>query len=159
MTKDQYCEKHANTHGILFDKIVVAAAIFHPVQHKMYIVKRTPTKPYYPEVFELPSANVDVSEKSLMHALSRGVKEKTGFDIKKIIAQLEPSLCFAKQKIYLQLTYVIEVEGDFTHIDGVEQSVCVWADEAESELLGIGKKMNEEMKNAVASAWAWKDDQ
>lgn len=70
MTKIQYQQDQP------YDKVIIGVAIFHPTNGKICLLKRTADEIYYPNVFELPSGNVDSSDLPLMHALVREVKEE-----------------------------------------------------------------------------------
>lgn len=118
------------------------------------------TEMYYPNVFELPSGNVDFSDKSLLQALYREVREETGFAVKKIVAELDPFFYSTEklvmgnmvEKSCVQLNYVVEVCGDLIQVNPEEHSVGIWAGEEEFKQL----EMTEGMKGVVSGAWEWK---
>jgi 8-oxo-dGTP pyrophosphatase MutT (NUDIX family) len=62
-------------------------------------LKRAPHEPYFPNVFELPSGKVDPDGPTLKHALAREVREETGLDVTKILAELKPMVYITKKTI------------------------------------------------------------
>lgn len=72
-----------------YDKVVVAAANAHTGTKEICLLKRNADEINYPNVFELPSRNVDPTDSSLLSALKREVKEETGFKIRQVVLELD----------------------------------------------------------------------
>ena len=175
MTKAQYRFNHLNVAGEPFDKIVVGAAIFKSATTlephetcKILLLKRSAHEVYYPNVFELPSGNVDDNDASIKHALAREVKEETGVNVSCVIAEL-PEVLYSTdkqvatadgttklvRKTCVQLNFVVEAEGNVISVNPEEHSVGVWASEEDLDRL----EMTEGMRSVVKNAMAWKESQ
>jgi len=168
MTKEQFRRRYTSKNGLPFDKIVVGAAIFHPYEERICLLKRNADEMYYPNVFELPSGNVDVTDSSILSALKREVKEETGFEVIKVYHELEPFHYFTVKMIpgklvkksCAQLNYVVFVQktwknrGEYIKVNPEEHSSSVWANYRDLEQL----QMTEGMKIVVSDALKWWKD-
>lgn len=173
MTRSQYRHRHSSADNQPYDKIVIGAAILEsPVSsmegtiRTIMLLKRSAHEIYYPNVFELPSGNVDDSDASLKHALAREVKEETGLNVRHVLAQL-PDFTYHTEKRVLtkdrtaslvkktcvQLNFVVEVDGNDIQVNPDEHSVGVWATEEEVR----GLEMTDDMRSVVANALAWRE--
>lgn len=173
MTRSQYRLHHPSADNQPYDKIVIGAAIFEsPVSstegtiRTIMLLKRSAHEIYYPNVFELPSGNVDDSDASLKHALAREVKEETGLHVSHVLAQLpdftyhtekrvlaEDGTASLVKKTCVQLNFVVEVDGNDIQVNPDEHSVGVWATEEEVR----GLEMTDGMRSVVANALAWRE--
>lgn len=96
-------------------------------------MKRTANEIYYPNVFELPSGNIDLTDENLARALEREVREETGFRVVKIVAELEPFYYDTRKEVggnivrksCVQLNYVVEVDGVEIRVNAEEHEVGV----------------------------------
>lgn len=171
-TKSSYRTHFPSPSGSPYSKIIVGAAIFHPspsTTPKILILKRLATEPYYPNVFELPSGNVDDKDATLGDALVREVKEETGLDVVGVEAELESFTYFTEKvaggqlvrRSCVQLNFVVEVgngdgkgEGWFEVNEG-EHSEGRWVSRDEVD----GVEMTDGMRGVVKGALAWKEAQ
>lgn len=95
-----------------------------------------------------------------MTALTREVKEETGFGVTKVVAELDPFLYFTEKtvagnlikKSCIQLNFVVEVDGETIQVNPEEHSIGIWAGESDFERL----EMTEGMRGVVSGAWKWK---
>lgn len=170
LTREAYRLRALSPGGKPYDKVVVGAAIFHPASTKghtpnILLLKRSANEIYYPNVFELPSGNVDVNDPSIMHGLAREVVEETGLRMTRVIAEL-PEFLYSTEKhtrdedgklttlrkSCVQLNFVVAVDGDVIQVSPEEHSVGEWATrERVMEL-----DMTEGMRSVVINALDWK---
>ncbi|KAL6836723.1 NUDIX hydrolase domain-like protein [Trichoderma sp. SZMC 28015] len=161
--------------GRQYDKLVVGAAIFRHIQNLtssktpcILLLKRAPHEPYFPNIFELPSGKVDLSDLTLKHALVREVKEETGLDIIKISAQLSPMAYQTEKTIKsdagveslviksaIQLNYVVSVSDGMVKLSIDEHSESLWATEEELDELDI----TDETRGIIREAFQWSSSQ
>ncbi|KAM0332194.1 hypothetical protein ACHAQA_002469 [Verticillium albo-atrum] len=127
MTKEkaQGWANHAMPSSI--DKITVGAAIVRTGKtgrSEILLLKRAAHETYYPGVFEIPGGKVDDSDASIRDAVVREVHEETGLAITKIVNSLTPFVYTTEKqvgeglrvqiirRVAVQLSYLVEVEGD-----------------------------------------------
>lgn len=165
MTKEQFLQTYTLKSGLPYDKIIVGAAIFHPYEERICLLKRNANKMYYPNVFELPGGNVNVTDSSILSALKRKVRQETGFEVAKVYHELEPFHYFTVKMIpgklvkksCVQINYVVFVQktrrnrGEYIEVNPEEHSSSVWASYADLGQLW----MTEEMKMVVSDALKW----
>lgn len=173
MTRAQYSYEHLTVDGEPFDTLVIGAAIFKSSilpelteAPKILLLKRSTREIYYPNVFEIPSGNVDDSDISLKDALAREAKEETGLDVKRVIAEL-PEYPYHTDKLAhnangtaqlirkscVQLNFVAEFEGDEIQVSPDEHSVGLWATRKDVK----GLDMTDGMWSVVVDALAWEE--
>jgi 8-oxo-dGTP pyrophosphatase MutT (NUDIX family) len=90
MTRTEFRNSHFSNNGKLYDKIVIGAIVFKG--RHILLLKRAAHEIYYPNVFELPSGNVDETDPTLGHALAREVKEETGLTIASVLSEFVPTI-------------------------------------------------------------------
>jgi 8-oxo-dGTP pyrophosphatase MutT (NUDIX family) len=156
MTRAEFRETHFSSTGKPYDKIVIGAIVF--IGNRILLLKRASDEIYYPNVFELPSGNVDETDPTLAHALSREFKEKTGLHIKSVLSELLPPFEYETSKMVggvqvskscVQVNFVVGVEGDEIVVNPEEHSVGIWAGTDEFERL----EMTEGMRGLVRKAF------
>ncbi|KAL6807983.1 NUDIX hydrolase domain-like protein [Trichoderma sp. SZMC 28013] len=172
---NEFREYQLSVSGRQYDKLVVGAAIFRHIPTLtsskspcILLLKRAPHEPYFPNVFELPSGKVDLSDPTLKHALVREVKEETGLDVTKILTQLGPMTYQTEKtvksdagveisvvKSAVQLNYVVSVSDGIVKLSVIEHSESRWAAEEELGELDI----TDETKAIIREAFQWSASQ
>jgi 8-oxo-dGTP pyrophosphatase MutT (NUDIX family) len=156
MSRSEFRDTHSSSTGKLYDKIIIGAIIFQG--NRILLLKRAAHEIYYPNVFELPSGNVDDTDPTLGHALAREVKEETGLTITSVLSELLPPFEYKTSKAVggvqvskscMQVNFVAEVEGDEIVVNPEEHSVGTWAEVDELE----GLEMTDCMKGLVRRAF------
>ena len=156
MIRAEFRDTHLSSTGKPYDKIVIGAIVFKG--NRILLLKRAAHEIYYPNVFELPSGNVDETDPTLGHALAREVKEETGLTITSVLSELLPPFEYETSKMVggvqvskscVQVNFVVEVEGDQIVVNLDEHSVGIWAG---AEELG-GLEMTEGMRVLVRQAF------
>jgi 8-oxo-dGTP pyrophosphatase MutT (NUDIX family) len=159
MTRTEFRDSHFSNTGKPYDKIVIGAIVF--TDNRILLLKRAAHETYYPNVFELPSGNVDETDPTLGHALAREVEEETGLDVTFVLSELLPPFEYETSKIVggvqvsrscVQVNFVVEMEGDEIVVNPEEHSVGIWAGADELE----GLEITEGMRGLVRKAF---DDQ
>lgn len=171
----EFREYQLSASGRQYDKLVVGAAIFRHIPNStsskipcILLLKRAPHEPYFPNIFELPSGKVDLSDLTLKYALVREVKEETGLDITKISTQLSPMI-YQTEKIIkndvgvetfvvksaIQLNYVVSVSDGMVELSVDEHSESRWATEEELDELDI----TDETRAIIREAFQWSASQ
>ncbi|KAH0532209.1 hypothetical protein TsFJ059_000932 [Trichoderma semiorbis] len=171
----EFRECQLSASGRQYDKLVVGAAIFRHIPKLtssktpcILLLRRAPHEPYFPNIFELPSGKVDLTDPTLKHALVREVKEETGLDITKISAQLSPMIYQTEKTIKsdagaetfvvksaIQLNYVVSVSDGVVKLSVDEHSESRWATEEELDELDI----TDETRGIVREAFQWSANQ
>lgn len=158
MTLSEFRATYPSQSGKPFDKIVVGAIISKDGGQRILLLRRAEHETYYPNMFELPSGNVDDTDATLGAALRREVAEETGLGITSVISEMQPFEYVTSKtvegvvvcKICLQLNFIVNV-GDYeVKIDPAEHSVAVWADVVDLTRL----EMTDGMRSLVGSAFA-----
>jgi len=157
MTRSEFRTSQPSSNGKPYDKIVVGAIAFK--NNKVLLLKRSEQEIYYPNVFELPSGNVDNSDQSLAHALAREVEEETSLKISCVTGELSPPFEYETSKMVdgvtitkqcIQDNFLVEVEGEEILPSPEEHSVGIWA--AEDEVDGL--EMTEGMRKLVKQVFS-----
>jgi 8-oxo-dGTP pyrophosphatase MutT (NUDIX family) len=156
MTRAEFRDSQFSSAGKPYDKIVIGAIIFK--ENRILVLKRAAHEIYYPNVFELPSGNVDETDPTLGHALAREVQEETGLNITSVLSELLTPFEYETSKMVedvqvskscVQVNFVVEVEDDEIVVNPEEHSVGIWAGADEFE----GLEMTEGMRGLVRQAF------
>ena len=168
---DEFRKLQPAVSGHPYDKVVVGAAALRFTSDlsssktpSILLLKRAPHEPYFPNVFELPSGKVDLSDPTLKDALAREVQEETGLDVTEILAELKPMIymtektvtddngrAFLVSKSAIQLNYVVSLSGSEVKLSADEHSESCWATEKDLDKLDI----TSEMRTVVQEAFKW----
>lgn len=116
----------------MFDKIVISSIILKI--SKLLLLKHAAHEIYYPNVFELPSGNVESTDPTLAHALAREAGEEAGLKVIRVVQELLPPFEYETntmvggvevRKMCVQINFLGEVEGGEARVNVEEHSVAV----------------------------------
>jgi 8-oxo-dGTP pyrophosphatase MutT (NUDIX family) len=132
MTRAEFRDSHFSNNGKPYDKIVIGAIVFKG--NRILLLNRAAHEIHFPNVFELPSGNVDETDPTLVHALAREVEEETGLNITYVLSELLPPFEYETSKMVggvqvskscVQVNFVVEVEGDEIVVNPEEHAVGI----------------------------------
>ncbi|KAH8683201.1 hypothetical protein BGZ60DRAFT_524539 [Tricladium varicosporioides] len=160
MSKAEFQFNHQSSTNKPYNKIVAGAVILSSDSTKILLLKRSPNKAYYPNVIELPWGNIDTTDLTLGHALSRVVLEKTGPIVKSVTSKLPIPFEYKSMKLVdgmcvskscVQVNFIVEVHEleSEVKINPKEHCYGLWVGDRELE----GLEMTESMRGVVRTAF------
>lgn len=159
MTRVDFRTNYLTSSGTKYNKVVIGAICFN--DSKILLLKRSPNEIYYPNVFELPSGNVDDTDASLESALCREVEEETGRKVATFISELEPHFKYQTTKLVegvqvtkscVQVNFVVVIDPGDVVVNPEEHTVGAWFTQSEIEELEMTDGMREVVRSAFASS-------
>ncbi|KAH6684279.1 hypothetical protein B0J14DRAFT_572546 [Halenospora varia] len=160
MSRAEFQFNHHSSTNKPYDKIVVGAVILSSDSTKILLLKRSPNEAYYPNVFELPCGNVDTTDATLGHALSRVVFEKTGLRVKSVVSELPIPFEYENTKLVdgvrvskscVQVNFIVEVHELQSEVKISPKEHCYGSWVGEGGLEGL--EMMESMRGIVRTAF------
>jgi 8-oxo-dGTP pyrophosphatase MutT (NUDIX family) len=131
MTCSQVQQINLSNGVLVFDKIVIGSTIFKI--SKLLLLKHAAHGIYYPNVFELPSGNVDTTDPTLAHALAREIRKETGLKVIRVEEELLPPFEYETSKVVggaetrktcVQINFLVVEDGEIK-VNEEEHSVAV----------------------------------
>ena len=132
------------------NKLVVGVLIFS--SDRILLLQRAATERFYPNIWELPSGNVEIEDVTLLDAAARECFEETALTVTAFVAEGKSfKYSTSKGSTSLQLNFDVEVqEGDHVIVNPEEHQAYQWCSEQEIEMVGVTDATKEILKDSYA---------
>lgn len=130
----------------------IGTAIFREPESEnptILLLRRVGLETTFPNVWEIPSGQLEETDETIAHAVKREVQETTSLNVANIIGEIEPMTWESKSSSNIQLNYIVTVQpGGSVKTNPEEHSDCVWARLEELDYLHISAAMKTVIQDA-----------
>ena len=118
---------------------------------KVLLLQRSAAERHFPNIWELPSGNVENDDATLLDAAARECLEETGMTVTEFVAEAKSFEYMIKGRgLTLQLNFIVEAEGDVS-INQEEHQQHRWYKEGEVKQIGV----TESTREVLTGAFEW----
>lgn len=135
-------------------------ALIRNRQGRVFVHRRTASRRMFPGIWDIVGGHIEASE-TPEQALAREIKEETGWELRRIIAQIADWEWKHDGVVRRELDYIVEVNGDMgaPQLEERKHDACAWVGTENLELMMEGRTDGDRrLRDIVARAICFDSD-